>query len=124
MPVTRASKSLNKSKEKSYAKEVQFVAKRGRTGHVTFMPLEVQSTSSLPSSASPSPSKSRHSMRPPESDMIEIDVDPLLDADMGSAKKSKNSNKVFTYLLVTLPFSPTHSDVDTSTVTHILAWPS
>lgn len=95
MPVTRASKSLNKNKEKGYAKEVQFVEKRGRTGHVTFIPLKVPTTSTLPSSASSSPSKSRQSTQPPDSDMMDVDVDPLLDPDVGSTKKSRNSNKVF-----------------------------
>jgi hypothetical protein len=97
MPVTRASKSLNKTKEKGYAKEVQFVEKRGRTGRVSFIPLEVQTTITLPSSASSSPSKSRQSTHAPESDMMVIDADPLLDPDVGSAKKSRKSNKVFPY---------------------------
>jgi hypothetical protein len=102
MPASRVSKSRQQPKGKAYAKELTFVPKKDRNGGISFVPLEVP-TSSTPMSTSPSTSGSP---QPPPSHKMVVDHGQVsTHHNIGAAKKSQQSKKVFSSFLIFFAFT-------------------
>jgi hypothetical protein len=104
MPASRLSKSRQQLKGKAYAKELTFVQKKDRNGGISFVPLEVP-TSSTPPYMSTSPSTSRSPQPPPSHKMVIDNGQGSLHHDLGASKKSQQSKKVFSSFLIFFAFT-------------------